>query len=384
MGSRLSRVTLVLALAAAAVLPSCGGGGGGGGASDTFDRQGLLTNLATVLVLPTYQELLTRVQTLKTEVDEFAADSGNATKRAEAQDAWKAAMEMVETAELLQFGPAGSSAEIFGGLDLRVRIYSWPTFSVCLVDDQLVAAPFDPAAATFPGRPINVKGLAAVEYLLFYVAPDAVCGQASDAQRRADYAAGACADVVARVQELVNEWSPAGDNFLAKFSAAAASGVYPSAHAAVNDVFGAMFYLDSVVKDKKLADPAGLDGGAGGALLCESPRATTSKENVLKNLLTFQAIFLGPGAPGALGFDDFLVARGAPGLAVSMAADIVEAIAAVNAIPGTLEAAVLNPTDLALVVAAHDAIRDVTTALKTTFVSALGLTVPATGAGDTD
>lgn len=388
MGSRFARATIALALAAACVLPSCGGGGGGGGGgvNVVFDRQGLLTNLADNLVLGTYTDLLAKLQTLETEVGEWAADIGNATKLTEAQDAWKAAMDVLQIAEFLQFGPAGRAGEIYAGADYRDEIYSWPTFSVCLVDDELVENPFVTDLGSFTARTINSKGLAAVEYVLFYVAPDGTCGQATDAQRRATYAAGAAAYSRARAQELATAWSAVGGNFVGTFKTAATSGVYPSAHAAVNDVFGAMFYLDSVVKDKKLSLPAGISGTLGVRPdFCEAPRSLYSKENVLTNLLTFEKIFLGPGAPGALGFDDFLIAAGQTALATQMATDITEAIAAVNAIPGDIETAVADPmTGHPAVVAAHAAIRDITTTLKTTFVSALGLTVPATGSGDTD
>jgi predicted lipoprotein len=400
------RAALLLALAA--FLPSCGGGGGGGGGgpTDSFNRQALLTNLAATLVMPTLAELETKVQALKTALDTLATDVGDTGFRDDAKLAWKEAMDVVQVAELLQFGPAGSSTFIAGGQNLRFRYYSWPFRDACLVDSSEIVNPSYPSNVNFyENASIEITGLEEVEYLLFHGGPDNACtpqigapwtnlGQATIDQRRADYAAYLAGKALAYVQQLQDQWDPAGANFLAKFNAAAGSGVYASAHAAVNDVFGAMFYLDSIVKDKKLSAPAGISSGlAPDALLCEAPWAIYSKENVLTNLRTFQVMFLGhdpadvAGATDPLrpGFDDFLAARGAGGVATTMAADITEAIAAVTAIPGAIETAILDPmTGLPAVVAAHAAIRDITNAMKTTFVSALGLTVPATGAGDTD
>jgi predicted lipoprotein len=401
--TRFSRSLLGSAALAAVLMPSCGGGGGGGGGApgptDSFDRQALLTNLAVNLAVPAYQELLVRVQALQTAVQEHAADVADAAKRDAARQAWREAMNAAQVVELLRFGPAGSSLDIAGGMDIGIRIYSWPLENPCRVDEETVDNQFE-SPGFFDTELVNVSGLDAIEYLLFDEDGDNACGDvpinqgsptpweslgaAEVAQRRADYAAAACVDLVSRVQQLVTAWDPAGSNFLATISAAASSGTYASAHAAVNDVFAAMFYLDTVIKDKKLAEPAGLTGGPVDPTLVESSFASVSKENILRNLETFQVMFLGnaPADPAAIGFDDFLVARGAGSLATTMAADIASAIAAVQAIPGTLEEALIS--DLAAVQAAHAAIKAITDNMKSQFVTVLNLSVPQTGAGDND
>ncbi|HXG63091.1 MAG TPA: imelysin family protein [Planctomycetota bacterium] len=384
---------------AAAIIPSCGGGGGGGGgAGDTFDREALLANLAANLVLPVYEDFVAKAQALKTAADAYAADVADPDLRAAARQAWKDAMDVWQRAELLQFGPAGKSTEVVAGMNLRDYIYSWPTTSPCDIDREVVAGEFNDADF-FQTRLVNVYGLDALEYLLFRADTGNACGSGvppnSDGawgaltaeeieQRRAEYAAACAGNVLARAQQLLDEWAPSGNDFAGKFSNAGTSGVYSSAHAAVNDVFAGMFYLDTMVKDKKIGAPAGISGGTVDPSRVESPTAATSKEHLLRNLETFQFMFLGnrPGDPPGVGFDDFLTARGAPALAAEMETDIAEAIAAVQAIPGTLQDALVS--DLSSVQAAHAAIKDITDHLKSQFVTVLNLSVPNTGAGDND
>lgn len=409
--ARLSRPVLALALAAA-VLPSCGGGGGGGssGPVDTFDREALLTRLATALVMPTYEDLVAKATALANATQAYASEVeidglNKATLLTAARDAWKDMMAVAEVAELLQFGPAGVSTEIVAGQNLRLEIHSWPTSNPCRVDQEIVSKDYE-NPAFFDTELVNVYGLDAMEYLLFHTGTDNACAITVDINtgmpspwegvsdlelRRANYAAACAADVLARAEELLNEWETSGDDFLTKFTNASTSGVYPNAHAAANDVFAAMFYLDTMVKDKKLGRPAGLTGEPLNPDNTESHYSTTSKDHLLKNLETFQFMFLGraaadPETPGTtVGFDDWLVERGASTLADTMTADIAAAITAVIDIPGTLEAALGgSPADVDKVEAAHAAVKKITDNLKSQFVTVLNLSLPQTGAGDND
>ncbi len=396
----------ILGLALAAVLPSCGGGGGGGGGGvgDSFDRQALLANLATNLVVPTYQDFLAKAQALKTAADTYKADPAIPASLTAVQDAWLEANAVWQTAELLQFGPAGDATDIVGGQTLRDFIYSWPTHNPCIIDQELVAQTYDDVNF-FAVKAVNVHGLDALEYLLFNTGPDNACSPpigtdwtnlaAEIPQRRADYAAVLADHVLAQAQTLLNAWLPGATNFAVKFSTASTSGVYASAHAAVNDVFAAMFYLDKMVKDKKLGEPAGiipLVPAGPKPYLVEAGYAGVSKENLRLNLKTFEIMFLGnaPGDPAGIGFDDFLTARGGAALAATMTADIADAIVKIDAIPVTIAAALQDGAlddqdpDFLAVLAAHAAIKKITDSLKTQFVTILNLSVPQTGAGDND
>ena len=82
------------------------------------------------------------------------------------------------------------------------------------------------------------------------------------------------------------------------------------------------------------------------------------------------------------GFDDLLGTIGEGDLAVQMATNLTAAIAAIEAITGSLTEALVD--DPAAVMAARDAVAAVTDDLKGRFVTALCLQIPAEAGGDTD
>lgn len=405
--ARLIRTLLGLAVAAA-LIPSCGGGGGGGGGfNDGFDRQALLTHIATTYAIPSYQAFKTQADLLATaclayETAELADAGDKLTKKDDAQAAWKAALLAWSACELFQFGPAGASTVYKGGADLRDQIYAWPFVSPCQIDTEIVQNEFGMTNFFYTLTTVNAGGLAAIEYLLFYTGTSDSCAPnpspigwgalttADKEDRRATYARAAAEDVAERAQALIDAWTAPG-GFLEKFNNAAGSGVYSSAHEAVNEVFGSIFYYDQFPKDRKLGQPLGLNvGGVIHPELRESPFAETSIPQLIRNVETFEKVFLG-NDPGAgvqgIGFDDFLIARGAPALAATMAADIAASRVAVQGILGAdIGQAVqdIPGGSKATALAAHAALKKVTDNLKSQFVTVLNLTVPATGATDTD
>src|SRR5688572_24838903 len=295
-----------------------------------------------------------------------------------------------QQAELMQFGPVAMDSGA-----LHDVIYSWPTVATCAVDQDVMLRWQDPAAYDISTRLTNRRGLPALEYLLFHADLASTCPVTSappgwaalpDADKQAarcGFAGVAAVDLAAQAQILVDAWSPAGGNYAGVLASAGQSGSpFASAHAALNVVTDAMFYLDWQVKDAKLGQPAGITMNSCGTVQEPCPRdlesqwAAHSKENILANLRGFQALFLGdtPSTPGGLGFDDFLVAAGAGELAATLTNDLPAAIVAVEAIPGTLDAALTAAP--ASVAAAHAALRLVTTNLKSQFLTVLALDLP--------
>jgi predicted lipoprotein len=394
-------VGCALALLLAAV--GCGGGGGPPSQPDAtpidFDRQAMLRHLGEHVVIPTLTAFAARADELVTAVDAQCAalgTGGEASAQAAAQGAWRAAMLVWQEAELMQFGPAMAA-------DPHDYIYSWPTTSSCAVDQDVMLRWTDPAAYDIGTRLTNRRGLPALEYVLFSTSLAVTCApqaapagwsELSDADKQAarcGFARAAAGDLASKAHALLDAWLPTGGNYLDTLAHAGDGGSpYASAHAAINEVSNAMFYLDTDVKDMKVAEPAGITINACGATgqVClaelESPWAPHSKENVIANLRGLRMLFTGEGPDQVAGpaFDDFLVAVGASDLAASMTVAIDSAIAKVEAIPGTLGEAVVN--DPAAVLAAHMAIKAVNDAMKTQFLTVLALELPADLGDDTD
>ena len=402
---------ILLGLGLVVGAPACTRAGSNNGplvesASDSFDRNGMLDNLGRNTVLPAYESFVSESSALLTATTLYADALRNGAadvtqRRDDARAAWRSTMAVWQRCEIFQFGPAGSSLEVIGGEDRREQIYSYPTINRCRVDQEIVEGNF--LASGYPaGELVNVFGLDALEQLLFDDSTENACPPQATinsdgswdalvsggtlAQRRADYAVVLARHLSLQARGLRDRWSPSADNFVRDFANAGLAGSpYPSAQGAVNDVYIGMFYVDSITKDLKLATPLGLSGPNGvDPSAVESPLSRRSKEHILANLRAFQELYLGnaPGDADRLGFDDFLAELGADALAMTVTMEIAAAIAAVEAIPGTLSDALTN--NPSSVQSAHDAVRVVTTRLKAELPTILNLRVPQQGAGDND
>lgn len=316
-----------------------------------------------------------------------------------ARGAWSLAMQTWQQAEVMQFGPAAAAGEP-GGMDLRNQIYSWPLTSRCLVDQTLFAQNY--SSPDFPSSLVNLRGMDAAEYLLFYQGTDNGCAASATlntsgdwvaidptelSSRKAAYTAVVLDDVVAQSSRLVSAWDPAQGNFGSELSrAGSGSPIYPTQIAALNQVSDAMFYVERQVKDMKLARPLGL-------LDCTTPTcpealesrfAQRSKAHILNNLRGFDRLFRGCGGQErSFGIDDLLVSSDAEGLAQRLSDALDQALRAGEAIEEEDLAPALVD-DYASVQALHDAIKVLTDLLKTEFVTVLTLDLPLNVQGDND
>lgn len=360
-------------------------------------RRAVLANLGEDVILATYVDFEAKADALETAANTYAGSLEDADRQA-TQRAWDEAMQVWQRAEMFQLGPAGLMGAVVGGEDLRDQIYSWPITNACRVDQEIVEQNYTDADA-FASEPVNVRGLDALEYLLFYDGADNACApnssintdgswSALDATeletRRAEYAHTLAIDLARRAESLRQKWDAQGGDFLGALSTAGAeSETYATSQEGLNAVSDAMFYLDKEVKDMKLAHPAGLVDCVED--VCPEDReslwASRSLDNVRQNLIGFQQLYTG-GEGDALGFDDLLRGMGANQLADDMDARINNALAAIDAVEGTMvEALASNPQSI---IDVFDAVKAITDLFKSQFFDVLDLEVPQRGEGDND
>lgn len=382
-----ARVLLVAAL---------GLGGASCGSKQKLDRAALLRSCGGC-ALASYQAFALEAVALTGAT--AAAVTGQGSKTA-AQEAWIRAMDVWQQVELMQLGPAALPPSP-GGQNLREGIYAWPDVSRCLIEQQLVARTYEDASA-LAIAPASTRGMAAIEYLLFGEAADNACPAAaalnasgawaalsSDelAARKAGYAHAAAADVAVRAEALAAAWRPEGGNFLGELAAAGAgSTVYPTQSAALDAIAGALFHLDVVTKDRKLAQPLGLKDCA--TTTCpdavESTWAGRSKQAIANNLRGFRRLAFGCEPDGSgLAVDDLLVSVGAGDVAADLLAKLAAADAAIEQIAEP-DLATSLAMDREAVLRVHDAVKGVTFILKDELVLVLSITVPGRVSGDHD
>lgn len=359
-------------------------------------RADVLAGVATCAT-QLYGEVAVATQELSTAVSALEA-APSAETEATAREAWSKTMGLWQRAEVLRVGPAGPLT-LPEGKALRDYVYSWPLVSRCLVDQNIVSQKFaDPAFPTI--GLVNVRGLYAAEYLLFYAGTDNACsaqatinasgswnalGADGLAARKRAYAAVLASDLASQTTAIHGGWTDGG--FAALLGNAGGSGSpFASDQAALNAVSDGMFYVEREVKDMKLAKPLGKTVDCPEATCpgdVESLYAKVARDHIRNNLLGFQRIFDGCEAAPDTGFDDLLRTVGAGDLATRMSGDVAAAILATDALPSSDLGAVIE-TDLASAEALYTAVKRVTDMLKTDFVTVLDLELPKNLEGDND
>ena len=367
-------------------------------------RLQLLESLNEDVILPNYQAFQEATDELSGAAEAYS-ESPNETSLAVVQLAWSETMAVWQRAELHQIGPAGESGTVAAGQDLRELIYSWPSVNPCRVDQETLEENFR-NSREFANESTNVTGLDALEYLLFHSGSDNACpvNQTINTsgewellaaspeqlrQRRADYAHTLSVLLEDKAQELLEAWRSSGDAFGDALTSPGPNNEYfASSLAAVNAVTDAAFYLDSQTKDAKLAESLGLGEGTcaddGCADSLESQYAHQSREHLLANLQSFQALFVGLDDEDYR-FEDLLSDHGEAGkrLAKEMKQrlqDTMDAHEQLGSSPlsETLEA------DPGAVRKVHDKLQRLTTLLKTEFIELLSLQLPEQAQGDND
>lgn len=353
--------------------------GAAGTGAPAFTKEALLGAFGTCAAAHahTFRE---RAVALSTAVTALAA-APDAAKETAAREAFVQAMDAWQTMDLLQYGPTASSL-VVGGRDLRDHIYGWPLFGRCAIEEGVTTKAYETAA--FPNSLVNRRGLAALDYLLFYGGTDTACAAGTPSEiawngltveqriaGKRGYAAAAAADIQRRAITLDEAWDPAKGNFVGTMrTAGPTNATYTTQQAAIQTVGIALFYLDSTAKDLKLGEP--LNNACVSSTCLETPYSARAKANLRANLAAARLLLEGCEAGNAgLAFDDLLASVGAPQVATTLHTQLAAAQAALDAIEETELAEALTK-DVASVRALRDAVAAITTTLKTTFVTVLG------------
>lgn len=401
---------LVAGLAVATAIScddSADGSGAGGAASGaappgdgSVTRAQVVQHLGEAVVRPTFAAFVPPARVLSSALSTWSGAPEDTEARDGAREAWRTAMAVWQEAELMQIGPAGADGLTAGGADLRDRIYSWPTTNPCRIDQELVSEAYA-AAGYIADAQVNVRGLDAIEYLLWTDGVDTACpaqvqivaqgewanlaaDPAALAGRRAGMAAALGEDLVAQATALEAAWGD--DGWLAAVRDPESS-AYGDARTALDAYYAALFYLETAVRDLKLAIPSGASPDCG-AEACpedvESRLSGHSVANIRANLRGVRGIWSGQRAGGAEGpgFAALAGAVGATDLVDTMNAALDDADAAFAGLEGPLDTLIRD--EPARVAAAYDALKAFTVPMKTQLATVLALRVPDEGAGDND
>ena len=329
-----------------------------------------------------------------TEVQRKLATLAQATDRAALRTAFVEVSLSWQVQEAMLFGPLASPTTI-GGLGLRDAIYPWPEVNRCLIEQQLVSQVYqgDSLASALP----STRGLPALEYLLFYEGRDNGCpGNAGIntsgawaaltdvelAARKLAYARALIVELDTRVAAVRQATQSFSTELL---QAGAGSKLFQTQHVALSTVGDALFYLEAMVKDRKLAPALGLVMTACPSGTCpellESPYADLGARFLESNLQGFQRLFF--GCQEGLGFDDLLAATGGQALTGELRTRLAATEQALKQLPKPgLRASLLE--DERTVLAVYEASKSVTDLLKGELATQLMISLPKRVEGDND
>ena len=375
----------------------------------------VLTSIVDQIVIPNYKALFDEAAAfaaadgpVATYCDALETDT-EATALADAQDAWKSVMQVVQKTELHIIGPAAKNNS-----SLRNRVYfyqekdnSVDTLSSCATDAAVVNANSQ-SDFQVSATPNNQRSLSSIEYLLFNTNLDHTCSSnvpavadwkaLSAVERKAQRCALAeliAEDVAVNAEQIHSDWGPYRESFL-----------NPDEIGTTFELMtDGLFYFEKHTKSAKLNGPLGIDALCpDDQLTCpeyiESPYSETSLEHIKVNTEQFMAIF-------SNGLDE-LADQTAPGAwsntfkaLISDVVDMINTMQASNPDDSLSDqlASILSTDDMAACESAFGSpdtesdlpicnlgglVKRVTDDLKIEFITYLGVDLPEGAGGDTD
>jgi predicted lipoprotein len=296
----------------------------------------VLPQLAANIILPAYQTLDARAIRLHDAALALQAAPTDANLQA-ARQAWQEARTSWEVSESHLFGPV-KDQEIDPALD------SWPVNKTDL--DKVLASNVTLDAAFIASQQPTLKGFHVIEYVLYG-------NQAAGLDaRKLTYLTALTGEFKASTAKLRQAWEPTGGKFAEQYGTGAAFG---SADAAFAETLGALAEICEEVAGSKIETPL----AAKDPNLEESQFSGATLTDFRNNLLGVQAIYLGRyGDRQGLGISQLVAAKN-PAVDARVRQLLDQALADLQAVPGTFgEAIVKNPDALRKAQASINAVRD--------------------------
>ena len=361
-------------------------------ATGDFTNEEILQNIGENLIPAAYLDLLNASVSLQSTATTFQTTPNTANLRA-LRSQWLETAKKIKRVEGVYFGPSGSLF-LDANLDPAMRGYSVcnKTSDCATSVDSIIAGASTISTATVGNRGAGVRGITAIEYLLF----DNGSGSSAEvdvvaalAGRRLTYLVAACGDLVNTAASLHNNWDAKGQNYGRQISrAGSGSAVYSRQLDAFSAIISALLTISENVQDTKIGFPAGLSAKSGGSTHPDSveyPYSYASLDAMESAILAMRLIYTGDEDPDAkaAGLDDLVAAQN-PELNEDIKNQIEKVLSRIQELRAsneTFRAAISgNPAGVA---ALYDDVRTLRILLATDLVSTTG-TSPGVGTNDGD
>lgn len=386
------------------------GCGSSSSSDESTEIYSLYQDLADNVIIPNYQASSTAAEAMagaSGTIQQYCDAIGTGTEAATlaaAQSDWLTTMAAWQRAEVHKFGPVTDNSN---ALQNRILPYADVTISTCSIDQAVVLA--QEVSFDLNVRSSNQKGLGSIEYLLFntdltHTCPSQITetedwDDRTEQERkewRCDLARIISDDVSGATAAVTQGWEQSGDNYRNIFINPANAELF------LTTISDSLFYLDTIVKDKKLGISMGISSSCSD-FTCptqlESPYSETSLANIKANLESLEDFLSGNGG---LGLDSLISDAGVPEVTNNLLGYIEDAN---NEIDGSAESALDQATEIdsteeetecinataapgtpsnfpACNLYGH--IKNITDILKTGFVAAISQSIPESAQSDND
>ena len=335
---------------------------------DEIDRQEVLRDVTSKVILPTYADLLATTAALSTAADALAA-SPDAAKLKATQAAWRAARTPWRQGDAFYLGPVFT-----GGFDSYIDF--WPVnpsdLDAIIDGHDVIDAPY----AALLGA--NKKGFYALEILLFdnEAGDDAVLASLTGDEnaRRRDLLSALGKDLATQAKGLSDAWDPSKGNFAKDFAEAGKSGTnakFDTQKKAFDALVNASLRASELVVSVGLAEPIGRNGAPPDVSKLRASRSDNSQQDLLDTLTGVQSVYLCTrGSEKGKSLSDVVREKTAP-IDDAARKHIDDAIAAVKAVPPPIRTALTS--DLSALKTAYTQSNDLKRSLNTEVASVLGV-----------
>jgi len=364
-------------------------------ASDNFT---LVTELLDNVIIPGYRDFSEETPALRSAITSYCAAIGGANEESTleaAQTAWRSNMSLWQETLVYEIGPIAKNSNALS------RIIYTPTAQTNSTTGFIDNGVENLAANSnyeLGNASNSQRGLDALEYLLFDTAIDV-----SNESDRCAYAELLAEDLASNAQMALDSWvanDNAGKNEFLSLEDA-------NATAQIKEIFEALFYVETDLKDIKLGAPTNLKSELCDADACpelvEHPLSMSSFESIDANLLALRKLVT--GLDEGQGFQNVFISVDMQDLSDAFIANIDSArnlinsqtttfyaqmrsiednlpMAAVNCINASADPNMVS-SDLGACTL-HGKVKVLTDFLKTDLTAVINLTPPSSVQGDGD
>lgn len=220
---------------------------------DGFDVGFLLQEVTQKVIIPCMEEFTDEASKLSKEIHTYA-ENPNLEQLETVQRQWVRTAYAYERTYNFHFGPAKSKF-------LHQAIYNWPTVPNT-IENQIESG--EVKESNMLKASPQIKGIAALEYLLFQEDLNTTNAKMAQQPERREYLAEAGKFVEAQAKRLLRIWNTEGDNYAQTFINNEASGINNS----FNLLFNGLYNAANTAKVTKIGKPGGFE---------KSPRTNPKK-----------------------------------------------------------------------------------------------------------